>query len=84
MATGDQAVTCANPSISLEELIKSALVMASTGEVGLRVLVLTKAAGNISAYPGCSDPSMDATEAFRNAFGVTAAGKTGIVLIQES
>lgn len=84
MATGDQAVLCVNPSIGLDELIKSALVQAATGEVGLRALVLTKAAADIDPYPGCADPSMDAMQAIRQAFGITADGKTGIVLIQES
>lgn len=85
MATGDQAVRCVDPSISLEELIASALVQAATGEIGLRAYTLTKAAADIEAYPGCSDPSLTNPEdILRNAFGITPAGKTAIIFIQEA
>lgn len=85
MATGDQAVRCVDPSISLPELIASALVQANTGEIGLRTYTLSKDAANITTYPGCNDPSMNDPETIlRNAFGITPAGKTAIILIEEA
>lgn len=82
MAT-EAVINCGNPNISLEELWNSILVTLDDGTTGLRYIEVSAAANTINENPACGGVPLAPQEIIRRAFGVTATGKTALVLIRE-
>lgn len=78
------AVTCDNPSISLNELLNSLLVKTNTGVYGLRVKRVSAAAANITPVVACGTMSLDNEQIMRYAIGLSTSGKPALLLIEEA
>lgn len=80
----DPVISCVDPNISLDQLYNSILVRLDDGTVGLRVINVSAAANTINEHPECGAPPLPIEQVFRRAFGLTATGKTALVLIEET
>lgn len=78
------AVTCDNPSISLNELLNSLLVKTNTGVYGIRTKRVSAAAGNIEPVVACGTVSLDNEQIMRWAIGLSTSGEPALILIEEA
>lgn len=77
-------LSCVDPNISLDQLLNSILVKLDDGTTGLRYIEVDAAAATINEHPECGAPGLAPEQIFRRAFGLTATGKTALVLIRET
>jgi hypothetical protein len=78
------AVTCDNPSISIQELLNSLLVKTNTGVYGLRVKRVSAAAGNIESVIACGTINLTEEQIMRYAIGLSTSGEPALILIEEA